>query len=430
METHRTFKLKKVLKSRSQILRDKSNLFGSNTSKVFTGSSLVYWLLNNYNPFDWKNHDQIVDWMIDGADPKPEERQKMTRHIYEELYDPALSHQVIYPVDHNSGFFDSEGHFYRFVTEQFEQWRHDPHILNLPRSDNGAHKLFCELEDGSQTIKVNQIMLEMKEIVGKIYRDYTEQDGSLVDYEGLKNSVVWSLEYIPFASKLAYMDLSGILNNDNLTKAFFINVYNMMAIHIMIAQEDMKKKLEITADTFNVYKYNIAGHNYTLNDIQHGILRKNSSGTKMTFDAGTSFFSFKAKGQRLNKADPRFKFMVKNSDQRVNLALNFGAVSCGALRYYDEKNIEKGLNSAAWECCNKEVVVVGSKGKRNIEVDGLFQEYLSDFGGSNVELVDWILRYCEKDEVKKEIGVMKREDTEKENVVFKKFSNDVNIAKK
>jgi len=424
MESHKTFKLKKVLKCRTQILQDKSHLFSSNNFKVFTGSSLVYWLLNNYNPFDWKNHGQYVDWMIDGADPTPEERQKMTRHIYEELYDPALAHQVIYPVDHNSGFFDSEGHLYRFVTEQFDQWRQDPQVLNLYTVHPRANKLFCELEDGAQTINVDQIMQEMKGVFEKIYKDYTEQDGTIVDYEGLRNSQFWNLEYIAFVSKLAYMDLSGILKNDNLTKAFFINVYNMMAIHAIIAQYNDKKKLEINADTFNMYKYNIAGHNYTLNDIQHGILRKNSPGTKVTFDAGTSFFSFKAQGPRLNNADPRFKFMVKNSDPRVNLALCL----CGsALRFYDEKNIEKELDSVAREYCNKEVEVIED---RNIQVGGLFKEYLSDFGGGNVELMDWILRYCEDRSVKKKIEQLKREETEKECVEFKKFSHEVNNAKK
>jgi len=410
MNTQKTFNLRKVLESRADIVHDEYHIFNADTKNVFFGTHLVDWLLANHNP------SQL-------------DRKAMIQHIQDELYSPSLAQQLIYPVDHNLGFLDSEKHTYRFVSDQFDEYKQNPHILNLHGVNTDSYKFFYELDD--EPPKIQQIMQELKQVVEKIYRDYVEQDGTLVDYEALSGSSVFKDEYLPFATKLAYVDKSKIIADDDLTKAFFINVYNVFAIHIMIAHYNLKKTFEMSTtqrmDAFNSCKYNIGGHNYSLNDIHHGILRKNATGSTITFDVVKFVFSFKPKGPRFVEADPRFKFVIRNFDPRINFALNFGALSCPPIKFYDYENIENQLDHAAKRYCTKEVTIVETKGRRHIQLNQLLKD-LNDYGTTNIELYEYILNHCDDDEEKEEITKAK-ENPDKAQVEFKKFNYDINAKK-
>src|SRR5436305_810102 len=71
------------------------------------------------------------------------------------------------------------------------------------------------------------------------------------------------------------------LQDANQCKAFFINIYNVMNIHALIARYRKEKKLELHLLQrplfYAQFKYNIGGQTYSLSDIEQGILRKNSA---------------------------------------------------------------------------------------------------------------------------------------------------------
>lgn len=57
---------------------------------------------------------------------------------------------------------------------------------------------------------------------------------------------------------------------------FFINIVNALIIHIhVVAGPPITLFKQRSTAFFNVYKYNIGGSEYSVNDIQHGILRGN-----------------------------------------------------------------------------------------------------------------------------------------------------------
>jgi len=410
-QARKVLNIRKVLESQSDIVHDEFHFFNADTRAVFFGAHLIDWLLANHNPAKL-------------------ERKDMTKIVQDELYDPSLAHQVIYPVEHNLRFIDSEKHMYRLAPDQFNEYQANPLILNLHGLDTSSNKFIYELEDEHPTIQ--HIMEQLREIVGDIYKDFVEQDGTLVDYEALKDSQLFCNKYIPFVTKLAFTDISKIIGDDDLTKAFWINIFNVFAIHIQIAHYSLKKTFAMTVaeklESLNTYLYNLGGHNYSLNDIHHSILRKNDpAGLSTAYDMFKSMFS-SAKPQRFHEFDPRHKFVLRTFDPRVNFALNFGSISCPPLKYYDYENIENQLDHAAKRFCTKEVHIVETKGRRHIQLSQLFKDYQKDYGHTHVELFDYILNHCDDDEEKDELTKAK-EHPDKAQIEFKKFNYDVNAKK-
>jgi len=94
---------------------------------------------------------------------------------------------------------------------------------------------------------------------------------------------------------------------------------------------------------FNKTQYNIGGNNYSLVDIEHGILR----GNRLPPGSFT---------RRISPKDPRRFYVFTKVDPRVHFALNCGAKSCPPIRVYDADQIDQQLDLAAKSFCNAELV--------------------------------------------------------------------------
>jgi hypothetical protein len=78
--------------------------------------------------------------------------------------------------------------------------------------------------------------------------------------------------YKKLTIELQRVDVAALPRNARL--AFFINVYNALVIHGTVEKGKPKNMLS----KFNFFRktaYNIAGHVYSLNDIENGVLRAN-----------------------------------------------------------------------------------------------------------------------------------------------------------
>ena len=74
------------------------------------------------------------------------------------------------------------------------------------------------------------------------------------------------------AHLLAQVDLSGLSSNGLL--AFFLNLYHVLHFHIRVTLgEPRSLSLEQRTAFFSEYGYVVNGDKYSLNDIEHGILR-------------------------------------------------------------------------------------------------------------------------------------------------------------
>lgn len=151
------------------------------------------------------------------------------------------------------------------------------------------------------------------------------------------------------------------LNTDNLKKTFWINIYN--AWFQILRKRENKTKPEIYRERL----FTIAGHPFSLDDVEHGILRK-----------------FRYKYSLGYLANPFVKSLIKELaveeiDYRIHFALNCGAKSCPPIAFYSSNNIDEQLELATLSFLESETEVKTEK--KEIHITTLFKWFLGDFGG-------------------------------------------------
>lgn len=164
--------------------------------------------------------------------------------------------------------------------------------------------------------------------------------------------------------KLSFNDLKNELKSDNEKKAFWINLYNAFAQMLLKQSPEkyksrtrffMRKQIEIAVKTFS------------LDDIEHGILR--CSKIKWKLDYSNRIFSGKTERQ----------LCVTHPDYRIHFALNCGAKSCPRIAFYDPENIDTQLDIATKAYLTSEVEYYSFN--NIIKLPALMNWYGRDFGG-------------------------------------------------
>lgn len=163
------------------------------------------------------------------------------------------------------------------------------------------------------------------------------------------------LEALPLAS------LQAALDSDTRKKAFWINVYN--AFFQILRTERQVGKPAI----YRQKLINIAGQAFSLDDIEHGVLRK----YRIKWSLGYLPNPF-APALLKNLA-------VQSVDWHIHFALNCGAKSCPPIAFYSPEKLEQQLDMAALSFLESETAVFPEK--KEVHITRLFQWFLGDFGG-------------------------------------------------
>ncbi|MBK8501491.1 MAG: DUF547 domain-containing protein [Saprospiraceae bacterium] len=182
----------------------------------------------------------------------------------------------------------------------------------------------------------------------KILRQVKLEEPTEVLIEELKNT---SLDHL--------YDMS----TDDQKKAFWINCYNAFF-------QILRKEYNLTKPT--IYRHrqiNIADNKFSLDDIEHGILRRN----KIKWSLGYFYNPFTT--QLLKK------LTVAKLDYRIHFALNCGAKSCPPIAFYQPELLEKQLEMATVSFLESETEV--NIDKKEIQISRLFQWFKGDFGGTH-----------------------------------------------
>lgn len=124
-----------------------------------------------------------------------------------------------------------------------------------------------------------------------------------IDYDKLKNSGAYK-EYKSETLLLQTVSLDEL--SENVRKAFFINLYNALTIHGLAEQETLPSSVLDIQQFWKTTAYKVGGLVYSLDDMEHGVLRGNKShpaSTKPQFSEG----------------DPRIKYAVKKTGSEDSL---------------------------------------------------------------------------------------------------------------
>ncbi len=164
-------------------------------------------------------------------------------------------------------------------------------------------------------------------------------------------------------SSLTYNQLLEGLNNDAAKKTFWVNMYNAWYQILAIRLNKTKPKI------FTEQLIPVAGLSLSLDDIEHGILRKYR--WKWSMGYLPQFLP-----QKTIK-----ELAVDSIDYRIHFALNCGAKSCPPIAFYRYEKINQQLDMATVAFINGESEIDESKNR--ITTSKILSWFKGDFGGSN-----------------------------------------------
>jgi GH15 family glucan-1,4-alpha-glucosidase len=220
---------------------------------------------------------------------------------------------------------------------------------------------------------------ELKKMLGMLQGAFFDSEKGKVDYEAMKRSEGFN-RYLILAQSLAAFDLDT-LRSDNEKKAFWINIYNILIIHGVIEFDIHGSVLEVV-NFFCRIGYDIGGHFFTPDDIEHGILRGNLPPPLLPFAPFSPF-------------DPRLRHVVSLFDFRIHFALVCAAASCPPVEFYDAPLIDRQLDTAARSFLNRQGLEIDRKNK-TVWLSPVFEWYRRDFGSNNRDTLVSILPYLQE----------------------------------
>lgn len=161
---------------------------------------------------------------------------------------------------------------------------------------------------------------------------------------------------------ISIFNLHHELRSDNAKKAFWINIYNAY-FQILSNRERLHRKTIFTKKIIT-----IAQTRFSLDDIEHGILRK----CRWKYSFGylpNPFASILIRNLALRKLD-----------YRIHFALNCGAKSCPPIAFYTMEKIDNQLNDAMHAFIVSETAI--DMNNKTIATSKLLHWYRGDFGGT------------------------------------------------
>ncbi|KAL3794667.1 hypothetical protein HJC23_010095 [Cyclotella cryptica] len=228
---------------------------------------------------------------------------------------------------------------------------HTPHVLNSLRAWNHP----------SNDEPINVIILLSKLWDNLESRHFTPE--GLVNHATLRHDdFYWKFE--DDSCELQTISLKDM--DDNTKTAFVINLYNLMIKYAFV-------KMGVpTSDTSRHYFYdnvcvNLGGAVFSLNDLEHGILRANAKAPyRLT--------------KQFTIIDSRKNLALNKMDSRIHFALNCGAKSCPSVKRYTVEALDEELRLAAMAFCEQDDNVSVDDANSMLGLSKIFYWYMSDFG--------------------------------------------------
>jgi len=206
-----------------------------------------------------------------------------------------------------------------------------------------------------------EIAEALRKLHNELKREAIGKDGH-VDYAALRASPT-------FLQMQRTSGLLGAINpeemsDDAMITAFWLNLYNVLAIHGVIALGIRESVMEIPS-FFGVVGYRVGRFVLTLDEIENGVLRRNAP--------------HPATGSRLfDDDDPRLCLCPSRVDPRIHAALVCASTSCPPVAFYEASELDRQLELAALNYVASDVEV--DRGGRTVRVPITFRYYQSDFG--------------------------------------------------
>ena len=183
-----------------------------------------------------------------------------------------------------------------------------------------------------------------------------------VDYAKLRGSATFAEMK---ATSALLQNIDPLQMPDDATRtAFWINLYNVLAIHGVLALGIRESVMEIPS-FFGTVAYRVGDFVLTLDEIENGVLRRNAP--------------HPARGSRLfDLDDPRLALCPSRLDPRIHAALVCASTSCPPVAFYEASKLDEQLELATLNYVASDVEV--DDVQCVVRVPITFRYYQSDFG--------------------------------------------------
>lgn len=228
------------------------------------------------------------------------------------------------------------------------------------------------------TITTVQIFIELQKKLIDLKGLCIDPSGHLVNYRQLRCHSIYN-DLCELTKHLANINLDTVTENER--KTFFINLYNALTIHGIAKLNEYPKSVLDLNQFWKTTSYQVGPSLYSLDDIQHGILRGNKPHSNCT----QRHFTFN---------DPRTKYSMRRCDPRIHFVLNSGARSSPQITIYSSSHLEKALNMATTLFCNTEIEI--DMENNEVFLPKLFLWYRNDFGRSDCDVLRWITKFIDE----------------------------------
>ncbi|MGH8720363.1 MAG: DUF547 domain-containing protein [Burkholderiales bacterium] len=201
-----------------------------------------------------------------------------------------------------------------------------------------------------------------------------------------------AFDYMRFAESPEYAELRvaarALADFDSadlrigLRLAFWLNVYNALVLHAVIARRALAG-VRAVGDFYTGSQYVIGGHVFSLDEIEHGLLRVNAP--RLAFGAAP-----------LRRDEPRYALAPYVFDERVHFAMYSACRSSPAPAAYAGAGLAQSLERASHDYLAAHVRLAPDGA--SLVVPKLFDWYAADFGGKR-GVLEFILAHMPGDDI-------------------------------
>lgn len=308
---------------------------------------------------------EAVSWMVKNL--------RLSHSAAMELGQDMVNAGVFHHVCHAHNFKD-EYLFYRW--EEDEQ--RDLRVLNAAVAWAGAP---CAEPVHLSVALLTQLATVMRKHQPlPIDSEHTRQRAGEVDLDTLEMSEEWRA-YLRASSELQSVSLSS-LRGRNERLAFFVNVYNVLALHAAVSRRGVPVAARARRQFFRRIFFDIGSTTWSLDDIHHGVLRANAAspvrvGWRAQFPA----------------SDRRYRLALPYSEPLTHFVLSLGVRDMSPpIRTLTAASVAEGsvLTTAAATFLTSTVSV--SVAQRRVTLPRVFLQYPSDFDRPEAALLSWVAK--------------------------------------
>ncbi|MEG6550948.1 glycoside hydrolase family 15 protein, partial [Desulfocurvibacter africanus] len=231
------------------------------------------------------------------------------------------------------------------------------------------------------SLSSGELVAQLKKTMNQLRGAFFDSTSGRVAYERMRNSDLY-LRYLDYARNLRDFHPETLTGREEKI-AFWINLYNVLVIHGVI-ELGIRDSVKEVRGFFRRARYDIGGHLYAPDDIEHGILRGNRKPPGAIM-------------RRFGEGDPRMALSHEQVDPRVHFGLVCASRSCPPIDVYTPERLDEQLDVAARTFLSSGGALLDRQSE-TVRLSRVFRWYAEDFPNSQDELLHFVAGYLHDQE--------------------------------